>query len=291
MRTLNKEDIRNRFRSSNYKATTEILELEEPLLIKNCIFNKICKVIIPGLPIADSRPRHRQSPDGDIWVYNPHKANLMKVFNEIYSTSDTLKGLCILGPMYVQINMYKPIPKVYLPILSKYEKGLLKKECFMCFSTPDVDNIEKINYDVFQDDKYSIILRDEMVVSNNTNKIFVERPEDARVEINIYYNDNIPKWAKELTERTKEYLKFTLSMKYKFINNIPDENWGKVFYKNIISFYKRTKSKEILTSLEIVLNYYSKKDLDLIVKEKTREEAINRIKLNVESILIQLNTK
>lgn len=287
MKSLSKADIAHRFKQSNFQSVTEIIELKKPIQINNVTMNKMVRIVIPGEPIVDSRPRFMQSRDGSIRAYNPHKAQLMKVFKEIYDPSDVLHGLVILGPIYAEIDLYKPVPKTYMRFMTNKDKMDLLNERFIGCSTPDVDNIEKINYDVLQDDAYAIILRDEMIIRNQTTKYFVMDPKNSRVEVRLYYNDTLPKWCKEITQNTSEYLKFTLSMKYKFINQISDEDWCKRFFQNIVVFYKRTKKKPI-TTVRAALRSYSKKDLDLIHKEKNTERAIEAIITIVESLLIQI---
>lgn len=287
MKSLTKQDIHNRFNNSNYKYSVEVIDLKKPVIQKNIKFNKMLKIIIPGEPLIDGRVRFLERNDGSIGTYNPHKAQLMKVYKYIYDDDPILHGLCILGPMRIDLYIYNQIPKSWMKHLSKKDLIDLETGNFVAPAKPDIDNGMKIHYDVMQDLQYQNILRDECVVAGNTEKYFVKDVKDQRVVLEIYYNDKIPEWYKENVYNSSDYLRYTLSMKYKFINNISDENWQKHFYQTIASFYKRTK-KNPLTSVKYVLSKYKKNDLDLILYEKTSELAIEKILNMVEAIIIEL---
>lgn len=288
MKTLNKEGIKARFDNCEIKKSTTISDIK-PYKIMNVSFNKLLRIVVPGKPVIDSRPRGKNGSEG-IFFYNPHKAQLMKIFDEIYKDSDELKGICIMGPICIILNAYVTIPKGMWKILSNKEKALVKKEEFVAMVKPDVDNMEKINYDVLQDDYFSIILRDESIIANRTHKIFVDSPSKNRVEILIYYSDRIPGWAKDNIESSIEYLKASISLKYKFINQIPDDQWKKVFYKNIASFYKKTK-KDVEKAVRQILRLYNKKDLELLEPNGTKEVAIENIIKNVKNLLKKIGGK
>jgi len=215
---------------------------------------------------------------------------LMKVFKEIYNESIDLQGICILGPMFVQLSIYSLIPKNYLKVLNDREMKILENECMAAVTKPDVDNGMKIHYDVAQDFEYQILLRDEHVVDSRSSKIFVKDPKDERVVIEIYYTDNLPRWYKILLYNSNDYLRHTLSMKYKFINQISDKDWNKVFFKTIIEFIKRT-GKNPIKAVKSVLNYYKKKDLDLLVEENNSDIAKDKILMIVEACYIKVKTE
>ena len=69
-----------------------------------------------------------------------------------------------------------------------------------------------------------------------------------------------------------DYLLYNLSMKYKFINQIPDEIWGKEFFKILSNFIKRTKKNPVKT-VNYIISKYKKSDLDLILQESTADRA------------------
>lgn len=287
MKNLTKNDVQRRFENSNWSPETKITNLNRPYKFKNLIFNKILTIVIPGHPIIDSRPRFLQKKDGTVGTYNPHKAQLMKVFKEIYYNSDILQGICILGPMFVELEIYELIPKTYLKELDKKSLEDLENNNLPAFNKPDVDNGMKITYDVSQDLEYQVILRDEHVVDSRTYKVYVKDKRDERMVMNIYFNDDIPKWYRNILYESRDYLVHNLSMKYKFINQIPDEEWEKTFYKVIVNYIKRTK-KNPVKAVNLVLSKYKKKDLDLILVEKNADLAKEKILNIVEAIYIKV---
>lgn len=287
MKNLTKNDVQRRFENSNWSPETKITNLNRPYKFKNLIFNKILTIVIPGHPIIDSRPRFLQKKDGTVGTYNPHKAQLMKVFKEIYDNSDILQGICILGPMFVELEIYELIPKTYLKELDKKSLEDLENNNLPAFNKPDVDNGMKITYDVSQDLEYQVILRDEHVVDSRTYKVYVKDKKDERMVMNIYFNDDIPKWYRNILYESRDYLVHNLSMKYKFINQIPDEEWEKTFYKVIVNYIKRTK-KNPVKAVNLVLSKYKKKDLDLILVEKNADLAKEKILNIVEAIYVKV---
>lgn len=287
MKNLTKNDVQRRFENSNWSPETKIMNLNRPYKFKNLIFNKILTIVIPGHPIIDSRPRFLQKKDGTVGTYNPHKAQLMKVFKEIYDNSDILQGICILGPMFVELEIYELITKTYLKELDKKSLEDLENNNLPAFNKPDVDNGMKITYDVSQDLEYQVILRDEHVVDSRTYKVYVKDKRDERMVMNIYFNDDIPKWYRNILYESRDYLVHNLSMKYKFINQIPDEEWEKTFYKVIVNYIKRTK-KNPVKAVNLVLSKYKKKDLDLILVEKNADLAKEKILNIVEAIYVKV---
>lgn len=272
MKNLTKSDIERRFKNSNWEPEVKLIELRKPLNFLSFKFNRMLSIVIPGHPIIDSRPRFLQKKDGTIGTYNPHKAQLMKIFKVIYDDSPVLQGICIIGPMRIELDIYEKIPNNYKKSLNKQELELLKKQRLPALTKPDVDNGMKITYDVNQDLEYQVILRDEHVVDSQTSKIFVEDQYDERMVMRIYFSDDLPRWYKDILYDSNDYLLYNLSMKYKFINQIPDEIWGKEFFKILSNFIKRTKKNPVRT-VNYIISKYKKSDLDLIIQESTADRA------------------
>ena len=272
MKNLTKSDIERRFKNSNWEPEVKLIELRKPLNFLSFKFNRMLSIVIPGHPIIDSRPRFLQKKDGTIGTYNPHKAQLMKIFKVIYDESPVLQGICIIGPMRIELDIYEKIPNNYKKTLNKQELELLKKQRLPALTKPDVDNGMKITYDVNQDLEYQVILRDEHVVDSQTSKIFVEDQYDERMVMRIYFSDDLPRWYKDILYDSNDYLLYNLSMKYKFINQIPDEMWGKEFFKILSNFIKRTKKNPVKT-VNYIISKYKKADLDLILQESTADRA------------------
>lgn len=286
MKNLTKDDITRRFKNSNWKPITELITLNKPIKYLNFKFNQMLTIVIPGHPVIDSRPRFLQKKDGTIGTYNPHKAQLMKIFKVIYDDSPVLQGICILGPMRVELDIYERIPNNYFKALNKDEIKLLENEQLPAVNKPDVDNGMKITYDVNQDLEYQVILRDEHVVDSQTSKIYVKDPGDERMVMRIYFSNDIPRWYKDILFNSNDYLLYNLSMKYKFINQIPDDKWGKEFFKILTNFIKRTKKNPVKT-VNYILSKYKKADLDLILKESTADRARTVIINLTEAIYVK----
>lgn len=287
MKNLTKDDVKRRFSNSNWKSEVNLMKLNKPLNFLNFKFNQLLTIVIPGHPIIDSRPRFLQKKDGTIGTYNPHKAQLMKIFKVIYEDSPVLQGICILGPMRIELDIYEKIPNNYLKLLNKEEIKLLEKEQLPAVTKPDVDNGMKITYDVNQDLEYQVILRDEHVVDSQTSKIFVKDRADERMVMRIYFSNDIPRWYKDILYNSKDYLLYNLSMKYKFINQIPDDKWGKAFFKILTNFIKRTKKNPVNT-VDYVISKYKKADLDLLLQESTADRARTVILNLTEAIYLKI---
>lgn len=286
MKNLTKDDIKRRFKNSNWKSEVNLMDLRKPVKFLNFKFNQMLSIVIPGHPVIDSRPRFLQKKDGTIGTYNPHKAQLMKIFKVIYEESPVLQGICILGPMRVELDIYEKIPNNYYKRLNKTEIELLEKEMLPAVTKPDVDNGMKITYDVNQDFEYQVILRDEHVVDSQTSKIFVKDRADERMVMRIYFSNDIPRWYRDILYDSNDYLAYNLSMKYKFINQIPDDKWGKEFFKILTNFIKRTKKNPVNT-VNFIISKYKKSDLDLILQESTTDRARTVILNLTEAIYLK----
>lgn len=290
IKNLSKNDIENRYKNSNHEPITTV-ENVKPIFIGAYKLDKLCTVVIPGHPIIDSRPRFRQDSYGNITTYNPHKAQLMRIFKYMYDQSTILQGITILSPMYIELTVYEKISQPILKLLNEKEKKLLKDGNLINPTKPDVDNAMKINYDVLQDDKYSIILRDEAVVDSKTNKFFVLDKADERVEIKIYYTDNLPNWYKEYLYNSTDYLRYTLSNKYRIVNNISNEEYHRFFFRTITDFFKRTK-KDVTTAVKYLSSTYNKEVLDILVGEhKNLDISRDKLVSLVETLIIELKIR
>lgn len=291
MKTLNRKDIDKRYENIDKSTLTEVLDIT-PYVEKGIKFNTQMKITIPGTPISDSRPRHTFNIEtGGSHVYNPHKENLMKIFKEIYNESEELKSIIILSPIIIHIKYYIKISKDIIKTLNKKELKDLEKERLYCVFRKDNDNIEKVHFDVLQDLKYQVIHRDEFIVKNTTEKIYTI--DNERVELTIDFNRNNPKWMEDIVYNSDEYFSYSISYKYKIINNISDNKWQKVFYKNIYNYKKnnmKKKSDKFLRKIEHVLKKtYNADTIKLIDNsnkkfDKKIECILNNVKLLLEEL-------
>lgn len=291
MKTLNRKDIDKRYENIDKSTLTEVLDIT-PYVEKGIKFNTQMKITIPGTPISDSRPRHTFNIEtGGSHVYNPHKENLMKIFKEIYNESEELKSIIILSPIIIHIKYYIKISKDIIKTLNKKELKDLEKERLYCVFRKDNDNIEKVHFDVLQDLKYQVIHRDEFIVKNTTEKIYTI--DNERVELTIDFNRNNPKWMEDIVYNSDEYFSYSISYKYKIINNISDNKWQKVFYKNIYNYKKnnmKKKSDKFLRKIEHILKKtYNADTIKLIDNsnkkfDKKIECILNNVKILLEEL-------
>ena len=285
MKNLTKKDLLDRFENCNYKSRIKDLKLKKPMVIRNMKFDKMLCITIPGEPIRDGRPRGVGNlTEGTGHFYNPEKAQLMKVMREVIRRSGTdCDKIVISSPLYINLIAYECMTKVSSKYL-KDKEDLLKENMVGIFEK-DVDNIEKVHYDVLQDAKIMFIINDAYIIKNCTEKVFVDDPRNQRVEINIYYTDKeLPYYTNNII-RGKEWLPYILSPKYKANYNIPDEMWSKVFYTNLINYIKENKTKKITKTVRYILeNIYTIDKLQLI-ESGTRIQIIDKICNNTDLIL------
>ena len=140
-------------------------------------FDERLVITVYGEPIADSRPRFLKERDG---TYNPHKAFLMRVFKSVYEQDELLKRTLIERPLGMQIKSFVSPEKKILKAIGvdiTNEKSLSIKQ-------KDNDNIEKVHWDVMQDEKYAVILDDRLVAVNATIQMYSVEP---RIVLEIHY--------------------------------------------------------------------------------------------------------
>lgn len=289
MRNFKKEDIKKRFIDIE-KSNLVSLEKIKKYKLNGIIYDTKLTISIPGNPLSDGRVKFTTNPvTGMMHSYNPHKANLVKLFKEIYDSNEILHGICVLSPMIINIKFYINMPSKMKKSLKEKELELLKNEELACVYKKDNDNIEKIHYDTLQDFKYQIILRDEYVTQNNTMKFYVDDKDKERVDIEIIYGE-LPYWLENNMRTSTHYLKYSIGIKYKLINNISDDKWQKTFYKLIAQFYKNSPYKtsdKIVENVEFVLrNGYTKELIDLLdYSDYPKDKKISNILANVKKLL------
>lgn len=289
MKSLNKKEIDNIFKFSKIKPIIKDELLTTPIKIRNLSLEKKLTIIIPGKPISDSRPKNNTNLG---IFYNLHKGNLMKIFARCVEDANPCDfGIIILSPMYVHTIAYQTIPKAHLKYLPKNELPFLKEENIPGTYLKDNDNIEKVHYDVLQDNKWNMIIKDDYIIKNTTEKVFIEDPLRQRVEIEIYYT-NKKHWSFNILKTTKEFLGYILSIKYKLINNIPDNRWKRVFYQNLSNYFvDNPVGKNTMTRIKNTLSYYKIEELKLLENGKKKDEIIENILKNVALLLDEIKMR
>ena len=288
MKAYNKEDIRRRFDNSSIKPLIKTETLSHPVMLNTWKLDKVLSIIIPGNPLADSRPKHQKKND---FFYNPHLANGIKLMKEVFNRADPERNYDIIieGPVVSEINAYiYPFDH----IIKSFNKDEMKDFEHEALPNPtnkkDSDNIEKLWWDCMG--KFNIILLDEFICRNITQKFYASSSDRERLEIRFYYTDK-DTFPKRYLRTLKEYLNYSITMKYKRLNNIRDDMWAITFYKNIANFYSKYKGKKDLQNIRNVLNDYKIDDLLLFNIKGTRDKIIEEILSNCKRIVDEINNR
>lgn len=239
-------------------------------------FDERLVITVHGEPIADSRPRFLKERDG---TYNPHKAFLMRVFKSVYEQDELLKRTLIERPLGMQIKSFvSPEKKI-----SKAIGVSIIDEKSLSIKQKDNDNIEKVHWDVMQDEKYAVILDDRLVAFNTTIQIY---SVDPRIVLEIHYpSDEMLKvqdtYFKPYMEHIKGLAAYRKARIYpKYIFNIAGTKMNKfpeVFFNNI------SKCELTGKQVENILHLYKADEIKLLmdylkVKPLTRDKNVSYIK-------------
>lgn len=274
-RSFTKKTVEERLKKNNYEPSAKLYSLPGEL-------DRVLHIVIPGIPIADDRIRSNKILDT---MYNPHKAALMKVFDKVYESCPILQNICIMGTMKIKMNVYVPMIKKYLKILDDKNLEKLNKEKLNAVTRPDNDNYEKVHFDVLQDDKYMILLRDEAIFENHTTKYYVADDRNCRVEIFIYFSSQIDPWYLTTVTSSTQYFKYTISPKYMRINKIPEEKWSKTMVENAKVFRSFNRKIGLLRPLKQLLYRLSTPEIHILGENgKNREESESNIYKMIERI-------
>lgn len=218
------------------------------------IFKKKLSIMIPGTPITDSRPRHVGH------FYNPNKNALKKLFKPLYKNDKLLQNTCITYPHGIIIRAFVSPKKTFKKSLGN--KKITKEET-VALGLKDNDNLEKVHWDILQDNDFRIILNDSCTVKNITEKFYSNFP---RIEIDILYSETYFYDCYEKSiKKSKLYIRYLLSEKYRKMNNINGKKLGEHFVKYIpmLEYHKRKKPKQKLMGY-LNTNFKSKEIKDII---------------------------
>ena len=292
MKNLTKKDLARRFDSSSISPLIikKDLDKSEYKYVGDLPLTKYWKMVIPGSPISDSRPRHTA-----IVTYNPHKAILEKIIKEVELRCDAKykNSVCIKSPFYIELRAYvcptnvmkNHIKKDFPLMYEALKKGTLPAPHFQ-----DNDNFEKVHWDCLQSN--FTILKDDYAIKNNTEKWYIMDKDKERVEIEIYYTDMNGAFWEDKTLSDKAYLNYIISPRYKIHKNIPDKKWKTYFYSAIADFFMTHKSKN---STKGVKQYISKKftseDSSLLSSASNHEKRIEDICNNIDKLVNKIISK
>lgn len=269
-----KEKIQSRY-SNIDELYPLVIETKEKNLLSTkefeYLFNYKLTVKIPGKVVADSRPRGIEDITSKLrgHKYNPNKELLMKIFNEVYVNS-ILEDLTIFSPIKFDI-------KIYSHMLQKYQKFHKKNQLEMYIpnmATPDVDNVAKVFYDVFQDRKYQIIYKDNHIIDSRIYKVFTDK---EYVEIDIFFNKELSIFEEFVVNDSVDYVYYLISYKHIKNKNINDY----VSYVNFL--FGDRKYKPAPKKLKYVLKYFPKEYLFNITK--TNIAHAKQVDIVIDSIM------
>lgn len=254
-----------------------LLKPSQLLKSDNSKYEKMLLITIPKFVISDSRPKAGK---GDSF-YNINKIMLMEIFKIIYDNDDLLKNLTLFGKYFIVLKAFiRPSIKVE----KVFGEELIASEEIECVAIKDNDNIEKVHWDVLQDEKYHILLDDSFVSCNMTLKYWSYNP---RVEIIIYHDP---------TEYKEEYLKLMYDLeKYKkFLCTKKRFTSPKEFWENLFKTKLKNK-KGSNNKLIAILKNYTVNELDEIISYIEPDNPILKTKLRNKKLneiyLIYLKTK
>lgn len=252
------------------------MELYEPAKIKDNdeyfteLFDKKLSIVIPGIPITDSRPRASSSG----YFYNPNKNKLNKLFKEIYKEDKLLQETFIDHPVGLVLKIYHKPKKKFE---RKLDKERLKNEEIVSVRRKDNDNFEKVHWDILEDKEYRILLTDRLVCKNVTEKFYTL--DNPRIEIDILYNSK-NKYLEGIYESdiksTVKYRKFLLSETYLDTKDFSDKEYVEHF-KEHVKYFSLSK---VSTFMKFLKKNVNKDRLKILIKELSPHLLTTKEELN-----------
>lgn len=238
-------------------ASIRDLDIEERIFH---MYDKCLSLVMHGEPVSDSRPRFLKDREG---TYNPHKAFLMRVFGKLYEQDPLLQRIMIALPFAIDIrNFVTPTKKIQKRI------GVdIINERYVSIKQKDNDNIEKVHWDVLQDDKYKILLDDKLVTHNRSSQFY---SVDPRIEIDIHFpSEEVLKKNKsyfapyiEEIKSNASYKKYKIHPKYIFGEcGTSDKKFPMVFFNNLSEAGLTVKQVERMLS-----SLYNAQQIGLLAK-------------------------
>lgn len=217
-------------------------------------FEYTLKIVIPGPPVSDGRPRLNKETEK---FYNEKKVFLCGIFEVMYKMDALLRKTCIVTPHRIRISTYTHPTKAELRYLLDDE---VLSDLVDSIGAQDNDNIEKVNWDVLQASQFMIILNDSYTIQNQTHKYYSYHPRtEIYIDYDTYYKSKL--YEHKITS-SMEYRMFLCSYKYtKDINEWEDLYIAKYLAKRLPDL-NSTASKKI----DYILRDYSAIVIDNLFK-------------------------
>lgn len=218
------------------------------------IFDKELKIVLHGSPIIDGRVRMGASGA----FYNPQKNEMKKLFKPLYTSDNLLQSIIVDKLMIVKMVLYHQPTAEMAKLLGMVG---IESEKFPSITVKDNDNAEKVHWDILHDYQFKVILDDNLIWKNITEKRISNK---ERVEIYINFcsdNSNIHPAYDEVIGRSLKYIYTRLNPKFLRMNNIVDAKNIMRMHLYLLAMqekYKLTKQKTYKKTLLQTLEYYPK---------------------------------
>lgn len=231
----------------NYSGAV-LYDTEDP------IFDKELKIVLHGSPIIDGRVRMGASGA----FYNPQKNEMKKLFRPLYSSDNLLQNIIIDKLMIVRMVLYHAPTKEMAKLLGMTG---IQSEQFPAITVKDNDNAEKVHWDILHDYAFKVILDDNLIWKNITEKRYSDK---ERVEIFINFcsdNSAISPAYDEIIGNSLKYIYTRINPKFLRMNNIVDAKSIMRMHLYLLGMqetHKLNKQKTYKKALRQTLEYYPK---------------------------------
>lgn len=269
--SLRKDLVKKYYQPSEMIKNTRMDEFEYTL-----------KIIIPGPPVSDGRPRLNKETEK---FYNEKKVFLCGIFEVMYKMDKLLRKTCIITPHRIRIYTYTNPTKKELDYMSDEE---VLTDSINSIGAQDNDNIEKVNWDVLQASQFMIILNDSYTIMNETHKFYSYTPRtEIFIDFDSFYKSKLYEY--KITS-SMEYRMYLCSYKYtKDINEWDDSYISKYLAKHLpnlkskaskkIDYILRDYSADVISNLFKFLFFGKKMNekIESYLKARTKAEKLQFI--------------
>lgn len=219
------------------------------------IWDKELQLVIHGSPVIDGRVRFNTQ---TFAIYNPMKNEMVKLFKPIYNSDEVLQGVIIDKLMIVNVKLF------FMPtadMAKNMDMNQITSELYPSIVMKDNDNAEKVHFDILHDAKFRVILDDNLIWSNTTEK-YISMNE--RVELKVRFcssNSNVHTMYDKVIQKNTKYIFMKMHQKFIRLHDILDTSDVMKFHVYLIKhrvFYKLDKIKTYRKALRNFLDFYPK---------------------------------
>lgn len=279
-----KAKYKNRDTSRDYAEEVSVpLEIKKKFTDIN--LNKGIKIVLYGAPFTDSRPRTMAS--GAVAMVNMEL--MKKVFVDVYNRS-ILKDTVIISPYVIVLHAYKrptnETARKFKKDFNKRLQTLYKNEQIHDMSINDVDNMIKIHNDILFEPEFRVCLDDAWNIADTD--CFKVLSDNERVELFIYYTDQINAYMEWNIQRSAKYYTYMICEKYRRMHKLTFEQHVKHMRKIFDRQQMLCKNREsellaLLKRTQKVLQEWSAEDIknmaNMNERTYTKRDAQNKVLL------------